>query len=127
MKKVYGIDRDLLDDINASARSVFPQEFLCMLSAEDGVINEMVLIPGTVYGDSHSFLNTWMSPADLNIVGSIHSHPGYSNEPSDADLEFFSHYGGVHIIACLPFDTDSWKAYDSKGNIVRLEIVDSFQ
>lgn len=123
MKKVYGIDRDLLDDINASARSVFPQEFLCMLSAEDGVINEMVLIPGTVYGDSHSFLNTWMAPVDFSIVGSVHSHPGHSNEPSDADLEFFSHYGGIHLITCLPYDERSWKAYDSMGRTVPLEIV----
>jgi len=126
MKKVYAIDRSLLEGINGSARSVFPQEFLCMLSADDGIIDELVLIPGTVYGDSHSFLDTWMAPVDFSIVGTVHSHPGYSNEPSDDDLDFFSHYGGVHIITCLPFSDGSWKAYDSHGGIVDLEIVDSF-
>lgn len=123
--RVRGIERGLIEGINESARSVFPQEFLCMLRAEDGVISELVLLPGTVYGDSHSFLNTWMAPADLSIVGSVHSHPGHSNEPSEADVEFFGHYGGVHIITCLPYDMDSWKAYNSKGQQVRLDVVDS--
>lgn len=125
MKKVYAIEKELIEDINESARSVFPQEFLCMLRAEEGVINELVLIPGTVYGDEHSFMNTWMAPVDFSIVGSIHSHPGYSNRPSEADLDFFGHYGGVHIITCLPYDMRSWKAYNSRGDTVRLEIVDS--
>ena len=123
MKRVHAIDIELLDDICDSAKSCYPQEFLCMLRAEDGVINEMVLLPGTVNGDEHSFLNLWMAPPDFLMVGSIHSHPGYSNEPSDADIDFFSHYGGVHIIICQPYDHKSWKAYDSKGRIVPIEIV----
>ena len=123
MKRVHGIDVDLLDDICDSAKACYPQEFLCMLCACDGVINEMVLLPGTVNGDSHSFLNLWMAPPDQTMVGSIHSHPGYSNEPSDADIDFFGHYGGIHIIICQPYDRQSWKAYDSKGRIIPIEII----
>lgn len=125
MRRVYAIETDLIDDINSSARSVFPQEFLCMLSAEDGVINGFMIIPGTVFGDSHSFLNTWMAPHDMSIVGSAHSHPGHSNHPSDADIDFFSHYGGVHMITCLPFDRKSWRTYTSKGEEIKLKVVDS--
>jgi len=123
MRRVYAIDVELLDDICDSAKACYPQEFLCMLRADDGVINEMVLLPGTVNGDTHSFLNLWMAPLDFSMVGSIHSHPGYSNEPSDADIDFFGHYGGVHMIICQPYDRTSWRAYDSRGTVIPLKIV----
>ncbi|KQM10670.1 MAG: Mov34/MPN/PAD-1 family protein [Candidatus Methanomethylophilaceae archaeon] len=119
---ITAIDADLLEAINESSRSCFPDEFLCMLTATEGVIDEMLLLPGTVYGDSHSFLNEWMAPIGLNPIGTVHSHPGYSNEPSEADLQYFSNMGGVHIITCLPYDEGSWKAYDSAGRALRLEI-----
>jgi len=99
-------------------------EFICLLRQNDGVIDEMVLIPGTIYGDSHAFINMWMSPVNLGISGTIHSHPGYSNEPSDDDLIFFSSWGGVHIITCQPYDRSSWKIYDSGGRELRPEMVD---
>ncbi len=120
---VRAIDINLIDEINECARSVHPDEYLCTLSAEDGVINQMVLLPGTVYGDSHSFLSMWMAPANCDIVGSAHSHPGYSNEPSDADLDFFSNMGGYHLITCMPYDRGSWRLYDSRGEPADLELV----
>ncbi len=123
MKKVYAVDINLIDDINESARSVHPDEFLCLLSAEDGVINEMVMLPGTVYGDSHSFLSMWMAPANCNIIGSAHSHPDFYNDASDDDLDLFSNMGGYHIITCMPYDRTSWRIYNSKGEDAELEIV----
>ena len=64
-----------------------------------------------------------MEPIDYSIAGSAHSHPGYSNEPSDADKEFFSNTGGIHFITCQPYDRRSWRAYNSKGEPVELEII----
>jgi len=120
--KIRAISWDLIDGINESARSCHPQEFLCLLRQNAGVVDEMILIPGTIYGDSHSFINMWMSPVDFLIVGTVHSHPGYSNEPSDADLEFFGAWRGIHIITCQPYDRSSWRSYDSNGNEVELEM-----
>ncbi len=122
MKKVRGIYVELVDAFNEAARSVYPEEFLSMIREDDGIISEMVLIPGTVYGDSHSFLSDWMAPVDFSLVGTVHSHPGNSNEPSEDDLQYFSNYGGVHIITCMPFDRGSWKAYNSKGETLDLEL-----
>ena len=122
--RITAVDINLIDEINECARSVYPDEYLCTLSAEDGVINQMVLLPGTVYGDSHSFLSMWMAPANCDIVGSAHSHLSDCNEPSDADLDFFSNMGGYHIITCYPYDRDSWRIYDSKGRPACLELVD---
>jgi proteasome lid subunit RPN8/RPN11 len=64
-----------------------------------------------------------MSPIDFRKSGSAHSHPGYRNDPSDADLDFFSHMGWIHFITCQPYDRRSWKAYDSSGRIVNLKII----
>ena len=124
MTPVRAVDIELIDNFNESAKACYPDEFLCMVRQEDGVINELVLLPGTVYGDSHSFLSEWMAPVDYNIVGTVHSHPGYSNEPSDEDLSMFSNMGGIHFITCQPYDRDSWRAYNSKGQeVTDLDII----
>ena len=123
MKRIRAVDIDFIDGLNESARSCYPNEFLCMVRQTDGVIDEMVLLPGTVFGDSHSFLSEWMSPIDFSIAGTAHSHPGYSNEASDEDLSLFANMGGIHFITCQPYDRDSWKAYNSKGEEVELEVI----
>ena len=123
MNRITGIDIDLIDAVNEAARSAYPDEFLCMTREEDGVLSEMIMLPGTVFGDSHSFLNQWMAPIDYNLAGTVHSHPGFSNEPSEQDKEFFANMGGVHIITCQPYDRTSWRAYDSRGEPLELEII----
>ena len=123
MKRIYAVDIDFIDGFNESARSCYPNEFLCMVRQNEGVIDEMVLLPGTVFGDSHSFLSEWMSPIDFSIAGTAHSHPGYSNEASDEDLSLFANMGGIHFITCQPYERHSWKAYNSKGEEVELEII----
>ena len=123
MNKIKGVSIDFIDGFNESAKSCYPDEFLCMVRQTDGVVDEMVLLPGTVFGDSHSFLSEWMSPIDFSIAGTAHSHPGYSNEASDDDLSLFANMGGIHFITCQPYDRQSWKAYNSKGEEVELEII----
>jgi proteasome lid subunit RPN8/RPN11 len=123
MNRIIGIDIDLIDAFNEAAKSAYPDEFLCMTREEDGVLSELVMLPGTVFGDSHSFLNQWMAPIDYNLAGTVHSHPGFSNMPSDQDKEFFGNMGGVHIITCQPYDRTSWRAYDSRGEPIELEII----
>ena len=123
MKKIYAVDVDFIDSLNESAKSCYPDEFLCMVRQENGVVNEMVMLPGTVFGNEHSFLSEWMAPVDYNLAGTAHSHPGYSNEASEQDLSLFSNMGGVHFITCQPYDRSSWRAYDSKGRILNLEVV----
>ncbi|MDR3282644.1 MAG: Mov34/MPN/PAD-1 family protein [Candidatus Methanoplasma sp.] len=123
MRRIYGVSIDFIDGFNESSRSAYPDEFICFHRECDGVIGEMILVPGSVYGESHSFINDWMTPVDFHKSGTAHSHPGYSNRPSDADLDFFSHYGGVHFITCRPYDRKSWRAYDSSGGNVDLEVV----
>jgi proteasome lid subunit RPN8/RPN11 len=123
MNKIRGVSVDFIDGFNESAKSAYPDEFVCVHREIDGVISEMVMLPGSVFGDEHSFINQWMEPIDYSIAGSAHSHPGYCNEPSDADKDFFSNMGGVHFITCQPYDRNSWKAYNSRGDPIDIEVI----
>ena len=87
------------------------------------LISEVVLIPGTISGNSHAIFKLHMLPVDFNIVGTVHSHPSPSANPSNADLELFRKHGRVHIIACQPFDEKAWKGYDYKGNEITITVL----
>jgi len=120
----YSIKRECLQMILEASKEHYPMEFAALLSAKNKVIDELVLIPGTVAGDAHAIFHMWNAPVDFSIVGTVHSHPSHSARPSDADLAFFSDNGPVHIITAMPFDTDSWRAYDAGGNRITLQLVD---
>ncbi|MBM4237791.1 MAG: hypothetical protein FJ151_04825 [Euryarchaeota archaeon] len=122
-RKVWGIDREVLDTINEASRSSFPMEFLATLRAEKGVITEILLLPGTISREYSGEFRLHMLPIDLSVVGTVHSHPSFSNEPSEADVALFGRFGSTHIITCAPFDMGSWKAYNFKGEEVELEVV----
>jgi len=122
-KGVWGIRKDVLEMISNAAIETYPNEFLAAMRAEGGVISELLLLPGTISGETSGTLMLHMLPIDYTVVGSVHSHPGYSARPSDADLQLFSHFGAVHIITCLPFDNTSWKAYNLNGERIPLEVV----
>jgi proteasome lid subunit RPN8/RPN11 len=115
-----------LDLIIESAKSVYPNEFGALLSVDSkqkDTISEIVLLPGTIQGESHAIFKLHMMPVDFNIVGTIHSHPSPYPIPSDADLELFRKHGRIHIIIAYPYDKNSWKAYDYAGNETTLKIV----
>lgn len=123
-RAVWAIRRDALEMIMEAARSQHPREFGATLRAEGGVITELVLTPGTIAGDAHTFINYHLLPTDSSIVGTIHSHPSPWAHPSDADKQVFSAFGHTHIIIAHPYDEDSWLAYDQSGRDVQLEVVD---
>ena len=123
-RRVWGISRDALRMIVESARSQHPREFGATLRAEDGIITELVLTPGTIAGDAHTFINYHLLPTDASIVGTVHSHPSPWAHPSDADKQVFGAFGHTHIIIAHPYTEDSWLAYDQSGRDVELEVVD---
>ena len=122
-KKVWAVEREVLEMVNESAREVYPREFVATLRAEKGVITEVMLLPGTIQGSRSGTLMLHMMPIDLSVVGTAHSHPSHSNRPSRADINLFGRYGNTHIITCLPYDTSSWRAYDYNGREKELEVI----
>ena len=60
----------------------------------------------------------------VNAVGSVHSHPGPSNQPSNADLSFFGKNGYFHMIICRPYSQATIQAYDAFGTPMTFTIKD---
>jgi proteasome lid subunit RPN8/RPN11 len=114
----------VLDSALASAASSYPNEFGGVLRAEPpGVIGELLLLPGTTAGRRHANFQLYMLPADLSIVGTVHSHPSGALHPSDADLQLFRSWGRRHLILGRPFGPGSWRAYDGNGAETHLDVV----
>mgnify|MGYP001597806733 CR=1 FL=1 len=123
----WKITRKCLDLVIESSKSNYPQEFGALLRVDrvkKNTIIEVVLLPGTISGDSHAIFHLHMLPIDYSIVGTVHSHPSSVVRPSDADLDLFSHFGKIHIIVGVsPFGEASWNAYDYTGHSVIIDVI----
>lgn len=122
-KKIKGISRKTLNMIIESAKDAHPEEFAAGMREIDGIISELILVPGTISGPSSAILKLHSLPIDYSIVGVVHSHPSPSPSPSQEDLEMFSRYGKLHIIMAYPYQTDTWQAYNATGDKVELELI----
>lgn len=119
------ISRRTLTSALASARSAYPNEFGGVLRAEPpGVIGELLLLPGTTAGRRHANFQLYMLPADLSVVGTVHSHPSGALHPSDADLQLFRNWGSRHLILGAPYGPGSWRAYDGNGRETALSVIE---
>lgn len=125
-RKVHSIHRDVVDMMAQMGRANHPNEYGAALRAEKGVITELVLVPGMTGGDRHTFMNTWNLPIDASLVGTVHSHPSPYAIPSDADRQFFAHFGHTHVIIAYPYNAYSWKAYDLTAEEIRLKVVEEW-
>jgi proteasome lid subunit RPN8/RPN11 len=120
------VDREVIDEIINIAKESYPNEFMALL---DGKIKDKVLkITGLVFlpietSQEGAVMQVFMQPLTIDSIGSVHSHPGPSASPSNADLEFFSKRGFFHFIIAEPFDVDSIRAYDSWGNPASYRII----
>jgi proteasome lid subunit RPN8/RPN11 len=125
-RRIWAIERKTLKLILEVSKETYPKEFAATLIAKEGIIREINLLPGTLSGDSSAIVHTHMQPPDitLSVAGIVHSHPSGNYSPSGADLFFFSKFGNTHIIVGKPYNMKSWQAYDSRGNIIKLEVVD---
>lgn len=118
------LKKDARNGILSYCKMKHPSEGILILRGKSrkGVItiNGLVIPPfsysdQTFAGFPQSFL-----PLDLSYVGSAHSHPSGSAEPSVTDLHNF--FGLVSIIVRSPYEkNEDIFAWDSEGN--QLEII----
>ncbi len=123
-KKIEGVTARVLSLFSESAKDAHPAEFAAGMREIDGIISELILIPGTVSGPGSAILRLQTLPVDFSIVGVIHSHPSPNFNPSREDIITFGKYGRVHIIMAYPYDLDSWRAYDSTGKKLDLTLIE---
>jgi len=122
-RRVEGISRKTLRMILEASRDMYPNEFGAILRAEEGIITELLLLPGTVSGKRHAIFQLTMLPPDFSVVGTVHSHPSGVFEPSDEDRMLFNKFGGIHIITGYPYTEETWAAWTNKGERVTLKVV----
>jgi len=123
MKQISYIDRETLRFILEASRSSHPREFVGVLRAAGDVIKEILMLPGTLSSDKSAVLRLHMLPIDPSACGTVHSHPSSSASPSGEDLRLFAKFGYVHIVVAFPYDESSWKAYNHRGEDIKLEVV----
>ena len=122
-KPVYAIRRKVLKMILGASKDTYPTEFGAILRAEEGVITEILLVPGTVSGNRHAIFQLHMLPVDFTVVGTVHSHPSGNFHPSDEDLSLFRKFGGLHIITGFPYDENSWAAWRFSGEQLSIQVL----
>ncbi len=125
-KKQWKIKKECLQLIFECAKSTHPNEFGGLLrvdSTTKDTIIEIVLLPGTISGESHAIFRMNMKPIDFSIVGTVHSHPSPIPLPSNADLQLFRKQGNIHIISAHPYTLHSFKAYTGSGIETQIDIV----
>lgn len=121
------VDREVLESVVYYAKEAYPHEFLSMF---DGIIkNHILYITGLIFipgetSDTGAVLHYDQIPPNTKYYGTVHSHPGPSAEPSDADLMTFSKRGVFHMILRLPYSLQTFKAYDSGGNPIDYTVGD---
>lgn len=118
------IKAEVLENILALCGEAYPREIggLLLGAKKRLEINDFVLVPGRF--DYHSiYIHLDRLPIYVNLLGTFHSHPNQNPSPSRADLNLFSRLGRFHVIFAYPYDLNSFVAYDTKGNKMKLEII----
>ena len=118
------LKKDVLDSILSFCKMNHPNEGILILRGKSKksviIIDGLIVTPfaetgPTFAGFPHSFL-----PFDLSYVGTVHSHPEGSAEPSDTDLNNF--FGLISLIVKAPYEDEDVFAWDSNGKAVKLTI-----
>lgn len=118
------LKKEARDGMLSYCKMKHPSEGILILrgKSKKGTITiDGLVIPPFSYSD-HTFAGFPQSflPLDLSYVGSAHSHPSGTAEPSVTDLHNF--FGLVSIIIKSPYDkNEDIFAWDSAGN--QLEII----
>lgn len=124
-ERQVSLQREVVDSILSYCQMKHPNEGILILKGKSKhgniKVNGLVIPPfnytgPTFAGFPHSFL-----PFDLSYVGSVHSHPSGSADPSVTDLHNF--FGLVSLIVKAPYNDSDIFAWDSSGKAIKIEIV----
>lgn len=113
------VDREVLESVIYYSKKAYPNEFLAFFDGK--IIDKILYITGLIFipgetCETGAVVHTELIPINTKYWGSVHSHPGPSARPSDADLVTFSKNGYFHMIVCLPYSFETFKSYDRYGN-----------
>lgn len=121
--KIRGIRQDLLTLLLQLGRENHPNEFAGVIRENDGIMEELNLLPGTIGREDSASVFYDMMPLDTHVAGSVHSHPNGVILPSDADLNFFPRTGRYHLIVGYPYRKNDWRCFTVDGEPSELEVI----
>ncbi|MBU1929889.1 Mov34/MPN/PAD-1 family protein [Candidatus Micrarchaeota archaeon] len=121
---MWKIKKSVLESIVQAAQNTHPNEFIALLGGnlKKQIVEEWVILP-SIFGSHHASIRMDLLPYTACTVGSVHSHPGFTNKPSGADKHLFSKEGEIHLIICLPFSFQTIQAYSTKGTPLEFEVI----
>ena len=120
---IRGIRQDLLTLLLEMGRENHPNEFAAIIREQDGIMEELNLLPGTIGREDSASVFYDMMPLDTHVAGSAHSHPNGVIIPSDADLSFFPRTGRYHLIIGYPYRKNDWRCFTADGQPCNLEVI----
>lgn len=124
---MISISKKLFEAILEDARRLHPKETILLLCGgkrgDDFEITDFIIPPLATYGRGFTSFPAHMLPIDFSIIGTAHSHPSGSLNPSLTDLNNF--WGRVLMIVAPPYK-GGWSVavYDKDGRVVELKITD---
>ena len=117
--------RELIEGVLELAKGNHPREVFLLLRGEVNKhlvsIKEFIVPMNTTFGMGFSCFSPINLPVDFTILGSLHSHPSGSTNPSIEDLHNF--FGLIMVIIAYPYDTSSIAAYDKSGERLKVRII----
>jgi proteasome lid subunit RPN8/RPN11 len=123
VKRKIILTRQITNSVITYAKSWHPNEGILILQGKKEKnlvkITGLIIPPFSTHGPYYSGFPVYELPFDLSYIGTIHSHPSGSNNPSLEDLNHF--FGLVSLIICYPYDAEDIAAFDRNGNKMDLE------
>ena len=124
-ERMIQLKKEVLDSILSYCKMKDPQEGILILrgkSKKGNVLIDGLVIPPFSFGaHSSSGFPRNMLPADTSYVGTVHSHPSGSANPSITDLNNF--FELISLIVRFPYGDNDVFAWNSNGDRVKLEII----
>lgn len=118
------ISREAMDGIISYSKIRHPNEAILIVKGKsrDGhiTVDGLVIPPFSHSGPTFAGFPHSSLPFDMSYVGTVHSHPGGTAEPSVTDLNNF--FGLVSLIIKWPYRDQDIFAWNSKGDGIELAI-----
>lgn len=119
------LKKEVLDSILSYCKIKHPDEGILILrgkSKKGNILIDGLVVPAFAFGaHSSSGFPHYMLPGDMSYVGTVHSHPSGSANPSVTDLNNF--FELVSLIVRFPYGDNDVFAWNSNGNAIKLEII----
>ncbi|MCP8318585.1 MAG: Mov34/MPN/PAD-1 family protein [Candidatus Methylarchaceae archaeon HK01B] len=126
MTKKIIFKASVIDSLLSYAQTSYPDEGILLLRGKVhkyGIeVENVILPPFAIHGRGFSSFPLHTLPLDLSILGTAHSHPSGTLQPSVGDLNNF--YGRIMIIIAYPYKSeDDIGVFDREGNMVKFSII----